>query len=216
MRDQSGRVVIMDFGLARTLQGDGMTQTGMMVGTMEYMSPEQAMGKELDARSDQFAVGLIFYELLTGFMPFHAESAIASLVKRTQERAVPLAEVDTSIPPALSAVVAKCLERNPEDRFTSVQELIDELEIWQGKKSRGNHPYPRTEQRRGRNCGAAQRRSCPMKWVAIGLVALVLAVEPSLGGVIARTQQAAMPEPCRVRSLRWRLFRSITRPEIRA
>ena len=70
MRDQSGRVVIMDFGLARTLQGDGMTQTGMMVGTMEYMSPEQAMGKELDARSDQFAVGLIFYELLTGYMPF--------------------------------------------------------------------------------------------------------------------------------------------------
>ena len=72
-----------------------MTQTGMMIGTMEYMSPEQAMGKDLDARSDQFAVGLIFYELLTGFMPFHAESAIASLVKRTQERAVPLAEVDT-------------------------------------------------------------------------------------------------------------------------
>ena len=71
-----------------------MTQTGMMIGTMEYMSPEQAMGKELDARSDQFAVGLIFYELLTGFIPFHAESAIASLVKRTQERAVPLAEVD--------------------------------------------------------------------------------------------------------------------------
>ena len=142
MRDQSGRVVIMDFGLARTLQGDGMTQTGMMVGTMEYMSPEQAMGKELDARSDQFAVGLIFYELLTGFMPFHAESAIASLVKRTQERAVPLAEVDTTIPPALSAVVSKCLERNPEDRYASVQELIDELEIWQGKKSRGSRPYP--------------------------------------------------------------------------
>ena len=138
MRDQAGRVVIMDFGLARTVQGDGMTQTGMMVGTMEYMSPEQAMGKELDARSDQFAVGLIFYELLTGFMPFHAESAIASLVKRTQERAVPLAEVDSTIPEALSHVVGKCLERDPNDRFASVQELIDELEIWQGKKSRGS------------------------------------------------------------------------------
>ncbi len=90
MRDPVGRVVIMDFGLARTVQGDGMTQTGMMVGTMEYMSPEQAMGKELDARSDQFAVGLIFYEMLSGFVPFHAESAIASLVKRTQEPAAPL------------------------------------------------------------------------------------------------------------------------------
>ena len=78
-----------------------MTQTGMMVGTMEYMSPEQAMGKDLDARSDQFAVGLIFYELLTGVMPFHAESAIASLVKRTQERAVPLCDSRHAIPPPL-------------------------------------------------------------------------------------------------------------------
>ncbi len=179
MRDQSGRVVIMDFGLARTLQGDGMTQTGMMVGTMEYMSPEQAMGKELDARSDQFAVGLIFYELLTGFMPFHAESAIASLVKRTQERAIPLAEVDTSIPPALSAVVAKCLERNPEDRFGSVQELIDELEIWQGKRSRGSRPYPvLSSTATGALSPAAGK--LPMKWVALGLVALVVIA----GGIV--------------------------------
>jgi tetratricopeptide (TPR) repeat protein len=173
MRDQSGRVVIMDFGLARTLQGDGMTQTGMMVGTMEYMSPEQAMGKDLDARSDQFAVGLIFYELLTGFMPFHAESAIASLVKRTQERAIPLAEVDTSIPPALSTVVGKCLERNPEDRFGSVQELIDELEIWQGKKSRGSRAYPVLSSAKG-SAIAAPAQKQPMKWLAIGLVALLV------------------------------------------
>jgi tetratricopeptide (TPR) repeat protein len=173
MRDQSGRVVIMDFGLARTLQGDGMTQTGMMVGTMEYMSPEQAMGKDLDARSDQFAVGLIFYELLTGFMPFHAESAIASLVKRTQERAIPLAEVDTSIPPALSTVVGKCLERNPEDRFGSVQELIDELEIWQGKKSRGSRAYPVLSSAK-ESAIAAPAQKQPMKWLAIGLVALLV------------------------------------------
>ena len=101
MRDASGRVVIMDFGLAKTVQSDGMTQTGMMIGTMEYMSPEQAMGSELDARSDLFTMGLIFYELLTGNIPFRAESAIASLVKRTQERAVPLSDVDPTIPPAL-------------------------------------------------------------------------------------------------------------------
>ena len=63
MRDAAGRVVIMDFGLAKTVEGDGLTQTGMMIGTMEYMSPEQAMGSDLDARSDIFAVGLIFYEL---------------------------------------------------------------------------------------------------------------------------------------------------------
>jgi tetratricopeptide (TPR) repeat protein len=174
MRDPSGRIVIMDFGLARTLQGDGMTQTGMMIGTMEYMSPEQAMGKELDASSDQFAVGLIFYELLSGFIPFHAESAIASLVKRTQERAVPLVEVDSAIPPALSNIVAKCLERDPSARFASVQELMDELEIWQGKK-------PGVSQLPARPVIATGVRF-PMRWMAAAAAVLVVAI--GLGFVI--------------------------------
>jgi tetratricopeptide (TPR) repeat protein/serine/threonine protein kinase len=177
MRDNAGRVVIMDFGLARTVQGDGMTQTGMMIGTMEYMSPEQAMGKDLDARSDQFAIGLIFYELLSGFIPFHAESAIASLVKRTQERAVPLVDVDAAVPPALSEIVSKCLEREPEARFASVQELADELENWQGKK-------PSTLQSRIVRTAIptpAPAKPFPWKWLAIGIAAMVVAVGVTIG-----------------------------------
>src|SRR5207245_3956847 len=77
MRDTSGRILVMDFGLARTLEGDGMTQTGALGGTMDYMSPEQALGKDLDQRSDLFALGLIFYELLTGKMPYKADSVVA-------------------------------------------------------------------------------------------------------------------------------------------
>jgi serine/threonine protein kinase/tetratricopeptide (TPR) repeat protein len=138
MRDASGRVVIMDFGLAKTVQSDGMTQTGMMIGTMEYMSPEQAMGSELDARSDIFAVGLIFYELITGNMPYRADSAIASLVKRTQEKAIPLQQVDPTVPPAVSQIVAKCLERDPKNRYATVQELLDDLDIAQGKRPRSS------------------------------------------------------------------------------
>ena len=92
MRDKTGRILVMDFGLARTLEGDGMTQTGALVGTMDYMSPEQALGKDLDQRSDLFTLGLIFYELLTGKMPYKADSAVASLLKRTQERAAPVSE----------------------------------------------------------------------------------------------------------------------------
>ena len=170
MRDPFGRVVIMDFGLARSVQGDGMTQTGMMVGTMEYMSPEQAMGKELDARSDQFAVGLIFYEMLSGFVPFHAESAIASLVKRTQEPAIPLVDVDTSIPPVLSNVVGKCLERDPNARFASLQQLVDELEIWQGKRPRSGQSIVAPPVRK-----PLPGTRFPLKWVAIGTAAIVLA-----------------------------------------
>ena len=189
MRDPSNRVVLMDFGLARTIEGDGMTQTGMMIGTMEYMSPEQAMGKELDARSDEFAVGLIFYELLTGFMPYHAESAIASLVKRTQERAVPLADVDTAIPAALSAIVGKCLERDPAERFASVEELVDALEVWQGKKAPSG---PSLLSRPATRIAPAPARRLPAKWIAVAVVAIVL-----VAGVVEGIRYATHPVPAK-------------------
>jgi tetratricopeptide (TPR) repeat protein/predicted Ser/Thr protein kinase len=133
MRDKSGRVVVMDFGLARTFAGDGMTQTGAMLGTIEYMSPEQAQGMNVKASSDIFTVGLILYELLAGVTPFYAESAIASLLKRTQQRAVPLADVDRNIPGALSNIVAKCLEKDPAKRYQSAEDLDADLRAWQGR-----------------------------------------------------------------------------------
>ncbi len=135
MRDQTGRILVMDFGLARTVQGDGMTQTGALVGTMEYMSPEQALAKDLDQRSDLFTVGLILYELLTGVTPFRAESAVASLIKRNQERAIPVSDHDGTIPRALSNIVSKCLERDPNLRYPSAGELLADLEAWQGNRA---------------------------------------------------------------------------------
>src|SRR5438876_2692591 len=131
MRDPHGRIVVMDFGLARSLEFDGMTQTGALVGTLEYMSPEQALGTVLDQRSDLFAVGLIFYELLTGKAPYKADTAIASLMKRTQERATPASDVDNSVPKSLSAIVGKCLEREPKHRFSGTPDLLRELDAWQ-------------------------------------------------------------------------------------
>jgi serine/threonine protein kinase/tetratricopeptide (TPR) repeat protein len=133
MQENSGRILVMDFGLARTMEGDGMTQVGALVGTMEYMSPEQALAKELDQRSDIFTAGLILYELLTGKMPFHADSALASLIKRTQERAIPVSDLDKTIPGRLSAVVSKCLERDPALRYQTAAEMLRDLEAWQGK-----------------------------------------------------------------------------------
>ncbi len=135
MRDKQGRVVVMDFGLARSIESSGMTQTGALIGTLEYMSPEQALGSELDQRSDLFAVGLIFYELLTGIMPYQADSAIASLMKRTQGRAVPVSEIDATVPESLSQIVAHCLERDPKDRFASATELLAALKDWPSKPS---------------------------------------------------------------------------------
>src|SRR6201993_1771071 len=137
MRDGTGRILVMDFGLARTLEGDGMTQTGAIVGTMEYMSPEQALAKDLDQRSDLFALGLIMYEMLTGKTPFHAESALASLIKRTQERAIPVSEIDAQIPGAISGIVNKCLERDLSQRYQSAAAILTDLNTWKDKRAAG-------------------------------------------------------------------------------
>ena len=137
MQDATGRILVMDFGLARTFEGGGMTQTGALVGTMEYMSPEQALGKDLDQRSDIFALGLIFFELLTGKTPFKAESAIASLIKRTQERATPVSNIDAQIPGALSGIVSKCLERDLNDRYQTATDVLADLNTWKDQRAAG-------------------------------------------------------------------------------
>ena len=137
MREATGRVVVMDFGLARTFEGDGMTQSGALVGTMEYMSPEQALGKDLDQRSDLFALGLIGYEMLTGDVPFRAESAIASLLKRTRERAKTCSSIDAAIPPMLSNIISKCLESEVDQRYKSASEVLADVNAWQVKAAAG-------------------------------------------------------------------------------
>jgi eukaryotic-like serine/threonine-protein kinase len=183
MREVNGRVVVMDFGLARTISGDGMTRTGAMLGTMEYMSPEQAQGKELKASSDIFTVGLILYELLAGVTPFHAESAIASLLMRTQQRAVPLADFDKKIPGSLSNIVAKCLERDPANRYQSAEELDADLRAWQGRS--GGRKVSATAARMRMN----RIRELPWQRFAVTGIA-ILAIAAGIAW-FARRQQAA-------------------------
>jgi tetratricopeptide (TPR) repeat protein/predicted Ser/Thr protein kinase len=168
MRDKTGRILVMDFGLARTLEGDGMTQTGALVGTMEYMSPEQALGKTLDQRSDIFALGLIFYEMLTGQMPFRADSTLASLIKRTQERASPLSDHDNTIPRSLSNIVIKCLEPDLDLRYKTANELLADLETWQGKRAGATLSF---EPKVG-----PWGRTLPWPAISAGLIVVVLAI----------------------------------------
>jgi eukaryotic-like serine/threonine-protein kinase len=159
MRDKAGRILVMDFGLARSLDSDGMTQTGALLGTIEYMSPEQSMGKTLDQRSDIFALGLIFYELLSGKMPYKAETAMASLLRRNQERAIPVSELDATIPPGLSDIVSKCLERELGNRYQNTGEILADLDAWQGKR-----PVMASMT----STIVAGKRTIPWKWVVTG------------------------------------------------
>ena len=166
MRDKSGRVVVMDFGLARTFAGDGMTIAGSMMGTIEYMSPEQAQGTEVRASSDVFAFGLILYELLAGVTPFYAESAIASLVMRTKQRATPLTDVNREIPGPLSNIVSKCLEQNPGSRYQNAGELDEDLRAWQGRS--GGRKVSATSIR------LRMGRARELPWVQIGVTAVAI------------------------------------------
>jgi serine/threonine protein kinase/tetratricopeptide (TPR) repeat protein len=127
MLDAKDRVYVMDFGIAHSLETPGMTQTGALMGTPEYMSPEQAKGIKVDARSDLFALGIIFYEMLTGISPYKADTALATLLKRTQERPQPPAEVDPTIPKAVSDVVMKCLEIDRDHRYSTAREILEDL-----------------------------------------------------------------------------------------
>src|SRR5579862_1322213 len=168
MRDKSGRILVMDFGLARTLEGDGMTQTGALVGTMDYMSPEQALGKDLDQRSDLFTLGLIFYELLTGKMPYKADSVVASLLKRTQERAAPVSSHDASIPGPLSNIVGKCMEPDVKLRYQTSAEILADLNAWQGGRAAATLNFPTSSRPWG--------QTIPWHWIGGGAAVLVLAI----------------------------------------
>ena len=187
MREKgAGRILVMDFGLAKTLEGDRMTQTGAMVGTMEYMSPEQALAGNLDQRSDIFSLGLIFYELLTGQTPFRADSALASLIKRTQEKVIPAAEFDKSVPSELSQIVSRCLERDVAVRYQSAAELLADLELWGGTGKSG--------------IIAARLKPGPRRWadenkrLLAGAVGLVLLLIATAAFFLGRQRNVSAPE----------------------
>jgi tetratricopeptide (TPR) repeat protein/predicted Ser/Thr protein kinase len=136
MVDEQGRVTVMDFGIARSLETThGLTQTGALVGTLEYMSPEQAKGEPVDARSDLFSLGIIFYELLTGHQPYRADTPTGTLFKRVEESATPPMKLDPAVPRFLNDVVLRCLEKNPQLRYQTAQEILQDLETWQGVRA---------------------------------------------------------------------------------
>src|SRR5437667_8708075 len=132
MMDANGRAYVMDFGIARSAHLPGMTQTGALVGSPEYMSPEQAKGVKLGEQSDIFSLGVILYELVIGQSPYYSETPLATLWKRLQEKARPLCEIDPTIPKAFSDIVEKALEVEPENRFANAKEFAQHLESWLG------------------------------------------------------------------------------------
>jgi serine/threonine-protein kinase len=122
-----GQVKVMDFGIAREGNGVGMTQTGVVMGTPQYISPEQAQGLSVDGRSDIYSLGVVLYEMLTGRVPFDDPSPVTVAYKQVKEDPVPPSALDPEIPPALEAVVMKAMAKNPANRYQSAQEMKADL-----------------------------------------------------------------------------------------
>ncbi|GAA0191361.1 protein kinase [Streptomyces cellulosae] len=128
MMTKRGVVKVMDFGIARAMQSGvtSMTQTGMVVGTPQYLSPEQALGRGVDARSDLYSVGIMLFQLVTGRLPFDADSPLAIAYAHVQEEPPVASSINRSLPPAVDALITRALKKNPNERFPSAEAMRGE------------------------------------------------------------------------------------------
>ncbi|CAN5777866.1 serine/threonine protein kinase PrkC [soil metagenome] len=189
---ESGDIKVTDFGIARAASSSTMTKTGSILGTAHYLSPEQAMGEPVRPQSDLYSLGVVLYEMLTGKLPYDAETPIGIAMKHVNGELKSPIEVDSSVPAGINAVVMRLLARNPEERYSDAESLISDLE----RVSEGLDPLeagtqemtrvmpppspspPRRSERK--SGGDGFRRYLP---VALALLALILLAGLAWAGV---------------------------------
>lgn len=124
---RDGLVKIMDFGIARMRSGDVQTQSGVVLGSPKYMSPEQVQGKRADQRSDLFSLGVVLYEMLTGKAPFEGENMTAIMLQTLNFNPDPPSRVNPALPEILDFIVAKALAKRPDDRYATARDMASDL-----------------------------------------------------------------------------------------
>lgn len=128
MLDKKGKAYVMDFGLARSLEATGITKTGIALGTPSFISPEQAQGEKGNIGSDIYSLGIIIYKMVTGKLPFKADSPLALLQKHLTEKPVSPQKLNPQIPKFIDKIIMKCLEKKLEDRYSKVEDILKEIE----------------------------------------------------------------------------------------
>ncbi len=128
--EATGNAKLMDFGIARPAQreGPGQTQAGWVVGTPQYLSPEQLQGQESDARADIYSCGIVLYELFTGRLPFAGATPVEIMFQALKEEPAPPRAAWPEVPPRLEAAILRCLQKDPAARYPTVADLLHDLE----------------------------------------------------------------------------------------
>lgn len=165
MLDRSGRVVVMDFGLAYRPDAEAMTASGEALGTLAYLSPEQARGERVDARSDIYALGLVLFEMLTGRRPPADGNALPLALRDASDRCPPPSWIAPEVPSALDAVVLRCLEREPGKRYASAHDVSAALADVEESRSSG----------RWSSAVPSKARRKPAPWAVAAVAVAVLA-----------------------------------------
>src|SRR5271166_966920 len=141
---RDGQVKVTDFGIARAVgNDDNVTQTGLVMGTATYFSPEQAQGLGVDGRSDVYSLGVVLYEMVTGRAPFAADTPVAIAYKHVSEAPIPPRQIEPRIPEQLEAVIMRAMAKLPADRYATAEDLQSDLQRFgQGVQVLASTPYP--------------------------------------------------------------------------
>jgi eukaryotic-like serine/threonine-protein kinase len=178
--NEDGRAKVTDFGIARSLDVDGVTQTGTVLGTSDYIAPEQAQGQPVDAQTDVYSLGVVLYELLTGELPFRGEGFVAVAMQHVSEPAPSVLERRGDVPPRLDLAIRRAMAKRPEDRYASMDELVADLEAsireldGYGDESERTLVVPAAARRR-RARPPRRRRRTPTVLIVLALLVLALA-----------------------------------------
>jgi eukaryotic-like serine/threonine-protein kinase len=188
--DDEGNAKVTDFGIARAGTSD-MTETGSILGTAQYLSPEQAQGHPVSARSDLYSTGILLYECLTGRVPFDGDSPVTIALKQVSEEPIPPAELNPAVSPELEDVVLHAMAKDPAWRFASADEFIAALEAVRGRPATGTfaHVPPRAPIE---ELEEADRRN--LRWLLWVLLALALVAAGIAAYLLLQPEQKTVPD----------------------